>query len=210
MEQIKRASKYTYDEQSALDADKAASQLTEGGGYVGQFKKVWDIVSENTGTEGLAFETTVPGVGELEFNLYTFKEDGTPVFGKSFVDAMQFLFGLKELKGESGLIMKYDADEKKRVEVEGIVYPELCGKPIGLVFERELYSTNKGGTGSRLNLKGVYQPETRLMVSEIKERKVTPIKLERLLKQVEKVKDSRKGVAAEPSQPSLGLAGVEY
>lgn len=204
------ASKYTYDEQSALAADKAASQLTEPGAYVGQFKNVWDIVSEKTGTEGLAFECSVPGTGDVEFSLYTFREDGTPIFGKNFVDAMQFLFGIKELKGEPGLVSKYDAEEKKRVEVEGVVYPELCNKPIGLVFEQELYSTNKGGTGSRLNLKGVYQPESRLMVSEIKEKKIKPVKLDRLLTQVARPKDSRKSAATEPSQPSLGVANGEY
>lgn len=203
------AFEYTYDEQSALAADKAASQLAEQGAYVGQFKRAWGIRSANTGTEGIEFEFEVPGSGSTTFSLYTFKEDGTAVFGKSFVDAFMFFFGLRGLKAEPGLVMKWDEAEGKRVEAEGDTYPTLCGKPIGLVLQEEKYTTGKGATASRLNLIGVYQPETRLMLTEVKEKKVKPVKLDRLLAQL-KVKDSRKAAAEQPAQPPLGAIGGDY
>jgi hypothetical protein len=126
----------------------------------------------------------------------------------SFVQAAMFLMGVKSLKTTTGKVSKWSEAEGKRVEEDGDVYADLCGKPIGIVLSKELYTTQKGSDATRLNLEGLYQPETRLTMTEIKEKKTVPVKLDRLVKGL-KVKDSRtKG--AEPAQPSVVAGAGDY
>jgi hypothetical protein len=205
---------YQYNEVAALEADKAASRITEGGAYVGAFKKVW-AVEADSGAQGIGFVFESPGNGTIEFTQYTIGKDGNEIRGANFVNAMMFMLGLKSLKSETGTIEVYDKDQGRRVEIEGEVFPTMCGKPLGLMFQRELRSYTNPQTGvsknqDNLNLEAVFQPETRLLLSEIKERKTTPVKYDRMLKMCSKVKDNRKAEAAEPSQPSVGAETGTY
>lgn len=202
---------YDYDEAAATKSDKAADTITEGGPYVGKFLAAEATVSAEKGTHGVKLSFEAPGNGKAEFTLWTKGEDGTKYFGFDQLQGLMFLMGVKSLRSVKGKVTKWeDVDgTRKQVEGEGDTFPDLCNKPIGLVFQQELYTTNKRATGTRLNLYGAFQPETKLMMSEIKERKTTPVKLERLLKGL-KVKDTRKGETAEPTQPSLGVGAGDY
>lgn len=192
---------YEYDEGSASQADNVANRI-EQGPYVGQFKVVHAITAQS-GTEGMHFEFESGG-GNVGFDLYTRKSDGSKVFGMNLVQAIMSIMGLRGLKSVSG---EHEAwVDGKRETVEGEVFPDLAGKDIGLVFQKELYTKGDGRDGQRMNLYAVFHPTSRLMVSEIKEHKVKPEKLEKTLKGL-KVKDTRKAAAAEPSQPSVGAEG---
>lgn len=198
------ADDYSYDEESAVKADAAASRINEQGAYIGTFTKV-EATTAQSGTRGIAFTFEQKGGGNASFTLWTRKETGEPVFGKSFVDAMLFLLSMKTLKASVGTVEKWEDTEKGRekVEADGLVYPDLVGKLIGIVLEKELTSKKNGSDSFRFNLAGLFQADTKLMMSEIKERKSQPQKLERLLKGL-KVKDSRKAATNEPGQPSIG------
>lgn len=193
---------YEYNEVAAVAADKSADRVTEGGAYVGTFRKVWAIESQS-GAQGLSFIFEIPGNGTLEFSQYTIGKDGNEIRGMNFVNAMMFMLGLRNLKSEPDTAEVWDADEGKRVKVEVEAFPSMCGKPIGLMFQREL-STYNGKNRDNLNLECVFQPETKLLLSEIKGCKTVPVKYDRMLKICQKVKDTRKAEAAEPAQPSVG------
>jgi hypothetical protein len=201
---------YDYDESRATKADDAASRIAEAGPYIGQFKKAYAIEAQS-GAQGITFEFDSPGNGTTEFSLYTLSKDGEPIFGANMVNAIMFLLGVKKLTSETGKVEKYDPETKTREEQDGEVFPQLCNKPIGIVLQKELYTKANGSRdGVRFGLYGVFQPETKLMMSEIKEKKTSPVKLDRLLKGL-KVKDSRKAEVAEPGQPSVGLGATgEY
>ena len=200
---------YSYDEEAAGHADDFANRIDENAAYIGQFKRVQEIVSANTGTKGIQFEFEAPGGGKAQFSLYTEKEDGTRIFGFNLVQAMMTVLGLRGLKGQPGKVMQYDADEGKSVEVDGIRYPDLEEKNIGVVLQKELYTKNDGKDGWRMNLATVFHPTSKLTASEIKEKKAKSEKLERILRGL-KTKDSRKKVAAEPGQPSVGAPAGDY
>jgi hypothetical protein len=135
------------------------------------------------------------------------------VFGKAQVDAIMFLLGLKSLKSVPGKVQRWvdnDKGEREKMEVDGRVFPDLCNRSIGIVLQKELYSKKaSSGDGQRMSLYGLFQPETKLMMSEIKERKSKPEKLDRLLKGL-KTKDTRKAPEAEPSQPAIGAGAGDY
>lgn len=201
---------YDYDEKAATKADDAASRIAEAGPYIGKFTKAFAIEAQS-GAQGITFEFDSPGNGTIEFSLYTISKDGAPIFGANMVNAIMFLLGVKKLVSETGMVERYDADVGKRVEEDGEVFPALVGKPVGIVLQKELYTKSNGARdGIRFGLYGLFQPETKLMMSEIKEKKTSPVKLDRLIKGL-KVKDSRKAEVAEPSQPSVGMgAAGEY
>lgn len=196
---------YDYDPDAAGKADDVASRIDTSGAYKGQFKLVHAMTSSK-GTEGLHFEFQSPGGGSASFDVYTRKEDGTPTFGNNQVQAMMTILGLRGLKSQPGKFEAWDNDEGKRVETDGEVFPELCGKEIGLVLQKEKYTKNNGQEGFRMNLYGIFDAGSMLTASEIKEKKVKGEKLEKMLRSL-KDKDSRKPVAAETPQPSVG--GVE-
>lgn len=196
---------YDYDEKAAVKADDAASRIAEAGPYIGKFTKVYAIEAQS-GAEGLTFEFDSPGNGTTQFSLYTKSKDGAPIFGANMFNAIMFLLGVKKLSSVPGTAEIWQDGEKSEQDVE--TFPELCNKPIGIVMQKELYTKGNGARdGVRFGLYGMFQPETKLMMSEIKEKKTTPAKLDRLLKGL-KVKDSRKPETAEPGQPSVGMGAA--
>lgn len=193
---------YEYDDDAAGHADDFANRLDESGAYVGKFTKAESIVA-GSGTKGIRFEVEVPGAGKAQFSLYTEKDDGSRIFGFNMVQGMMYLFGLKTLKTAPGKVMQYDEDQGKSVEVDGEVYPDLIGKDIGIVLQKELTTRKDGKDGYRMNLALVFHPTSRFTVSELKDRKAKPEKLEKVLKGL-KNKDSREKRTPEPATPSAG------
>jgi len=197
---------YEYNEESAKQADKQADRITDSGAYVGQFDKVYATTSANKGTHGIVFEANAPGQGTAEFTLWTHDSDGkamTTSPGYAFLQSLMFFFGLKSLKTDKGKAEVWiDGDKGKRVkeEQEVDVFPDLMGKKIGYILQKEL--TNNG---FRMNLYGVFDPATRKTMTETRENAAKAVKLDRLLKGL-KDKDGRtkRRDEAEPAQPGTG------
>ena len=200
---------YDYDPDAAGKADDVASRIDTSAAYVGKFKVAHAIKSAKTGTEGIHFEFVSPGGGSAGFDVYTRKEDGTPTFGNNQIQAMMGILGLRGLTSRVGKLEAWDNDEGKRVETEGETFPDLCGKDIGLVLQKEKYTKNDGKESFRMNLYGIFHPESKFTASELKEKKAAPEKLEKMLRSL-KDKDSRKPSATEPAQPAMGaVTGAE-
>jgi len=195
---------YEFDENQASKADSAADRIDTSAAYVGVLTKAWAVESQS-GTTGIGLHFDAGADGKTETTIWTVKENGEPAFGMAFLQSMMLMFGLRSLKAEPGLVEEWDDDANKRIEVEGEIYPELCGKRIGLVLQKELTSKKSGGDSFRMSIYGVFHHESKLTASEIRERKVKPMKLDKLLKGL-KDKDNRK--KAEPDQPSMAAAGI--
>ena len=200
---------YDYDEKAASHADDVANRIDTGGPYIGVFKRAEATVSAQKGTEGITLEFEVPGGGSVENTLWTRKSDGSSIFGDNMVQAIRLILGVKgSMNSVPGKVMVWE--EGKKVEADGEVFPQLCGKRIGVVFQKELFTKNNGQEGWRMNLYGVFDADSKLTASEIKEGVKEPKKLERLVRSAQKVKDSRVAAAAEPAQPAVGAAAGDY
>lgn len=204
---------YDYDEAASAHADDVANRIDQCGAFIGAFKKV-EAVTSKKGTEGIHFEFDAPGGGSASFDCWTRKEDEDThqtktLFGLNQVQAMMAILGVRGLKAAPGKVGAYDEDTNKRIEIDGEVFPDLIGKQIGLVLQRENYSKTVGGEGYRMNLFGVFHPTSRLTASELKDRKVVPEKLEKMMRGL-KTKDSRTTSVPEPAQPAIGAAAGGY
>lgn len=194
---------YAYDPEAAGKADDVASRIDTNGAYIGTFKVVHTIKSERTGTEGIHFEFNSPGGGSAMFDVYTRKEDGTATFGMNQINAMMSILGLRGLTTTEGEFEGFV--DGKRETVRGEIFPDLMNKQIGLVLQKEMYTKQDSKEGFRMNLYGIFHPESRLTASELKDKKTQPEKLEKMLRSI-KTKDSRKPASNEPAQPAA--AGV--
>ena len=192
---------FTFDQDQASKADDNANRLDSSGAYIGAFLRA-EATESQAGTTGIVLEFDGGSAGKCEVTLWTRKEDGSSAFGMNFLQSIMLMFGLRGLASKPGTVMVWDNDTNQRVEAEGETFPDLTAKKIGLVLQKELTTRQDGRDGYRMNIYGVFHPETKLTASEIKERKATPAKLDKLLKSL-KDKDNRKHQAAEPAQPSM-------
>ena len=200
---------YDYDEKAASHADDVANRIDTGGMYIGVFKRAEATVSAQKGTHGITLEFEVPGGGSVENTLWTRKSDGSAIFGDNLVQAIRSILGVRgNMPSTAGKVMVWE--DGKKVEADGETFPQLCGKRIGVVFQKELYTKNDGKESYRMNLYGVFDADSKLTASEIKEGVKAPVKLERLVRSAQKNKDSRVAVAAEPAQPAVGAAAGDY
>lgn len=197
---------YSYDEEAAGHAEDFANRIDKSDLYIGEFTRAWPIVSAAKGTKGIHFEFEADGA-KTNFDVYTIKADGTKIPGYFTLQAILTILNLKGLQTAPGKIEKWDDDERKRVETDGPVFPQLVGKKIGVVLQKELYNSNDGKERYRLSLQAVFDSVTRLTSSEIKEKKTKPEKLARIQRGL-KDKDSRTARAAEPGQPAQGSEGL--
>jgi len=194
---------YEYDENAASHADDIANRITDNGMFVGVFKRA-EAVTAGTGATGIKFEFEAPGGGTTTFALYGHRADKSVIFGWNLIQAAMCIMGLKGLKSKPGKVQVYNEDTKKPEEVDGDVFPELIGKPIGIVMQKELYTRDDNGAdATRVNLYSFFHPETKFTASEIREHAKEPLKFAKIMKGL-KTKDSRKSHAGEPAQPAMG------
>ena len=61
------------------------------------------------------------------------------------------------------------------------MFPDLCNKPIGLLFGDGDYLNSNGDPRKRMVITGVFQASTELTASEILDKKTKPEQLEKLV-----------------------------
>ncbi len=173
---------YTLDTDSARKADSGGQIISEVGKYVGTFTQAEDVTAKS-GTKGvsLTFESNTGQKARL--SIYTKKSDGTTTMGYDTLMAIMTCLKLRGIKPAPGVVKSWDNDQRKEVGKQSTVFPDLCGKPIGLLLETEDYLKRDGtlAQNPRIVIKIVFQAETELVASEILDRKTTPLHLAKMV-----------------------------
>lgn len=185
----------TFNPTTAATADQVSSAIRESGKYIGTITRAEKLAS-TAGTQGvgLSFRTD-DGASADYLDLYTVNKDGKELPSMKTVQA---LLGCLQLRGaKDGKIEceKYDKTTKQRAKVVVDGYPELMGKRIGFLLQKELSTNNRTGEDvDRMIVFGVFQADTELTVSEILARKTKPETLEKMVQALmaKPVRDSRK------------------
>lgn len=171
---------YELNATAARKADSTGSMITELGKYIGTFTQAEDITA-STGTKGVALNFEALDGRKARLSLYTKKSTGESIRGLETLMAIMACMGLRNIKPVAGTVKFWDNDANAEATKQGSVFPDLCGKPVGILLETEDYEKKDGGTGTRMVLKSVFQSSTELTASEILDRKTIP---EQLGKQV--------------------------
>lgn len=145
--------------------------------------------------------------------LWTLSPAGERYFGHDLLDALLYCAGFAEghsLRSGKVRYRRFDREIGEEVQALGEGYPELAGRKVGLVLQRELYTTKTGKEGSRLSIVGAFDPVTRQTASEKKEGLAAQMLASRLARLKDKdSRDSRLLAEAAVSVTSAASGGLD-
>lgn len=177
---------FNLDTNAAMDASSGGKRIKDPGVYTGRIINAWYEVNSN-GTESvqILFQSdSGQEVGPLP--LYTHKSNGEVLSGFNVFNAILACSKLKAVKAKNGSVQLYDYDTKTTATKQKEVYPELSGKPIGLVLRAEEYENRDKEVKERLVIVAPFDPQTKLTADEILKKELTPRSLERISAWVQK------------------------
>lgn len=163
---------FGFNADSAKQADSSA-RIEEAGKYVGIIKHM-EFITANSGTTGFEIEFETDNKESATFSIWTEKSDGTGLSGTHKINALLACVGVRGLTPTNGQLEKYDFDLKERVTKNCIVAPEIAGKRVGLLLQRENYQNNSGDWKFQMNFFSCFHAQSELMAKEIIDRKTSP------------------------------------
>lgn len=170
------------DTTQAAAADNITSQISEPGKYVGTITRAEKLVSQAKGTQGLGLSFRADNGRTAEYlDLYHTKGTGEALSGLKTVNAVLCCTKTKQAEEGTVQVEKWDkvAGARRKMGVTG--YPALMNKRIGLLLRKTLETDTNGKDREKLEIFGVFDPETEMTASEILGRASEPKKLSAML-----------------------------
>ena len=170
------------DTTQAAAADNITAQISEPGKYIGTITRAEKLVSKDKGTMGLGLSFKADNGQTAEYlDLYHTKGTGEALSGLKTVNAVMCCAKVKQAEEGAVQVEKWDSTAGARRKMNVTGYPALMYKRIGLLLRKTLETDNKGKDRERLEIFGVFDPETEMTASEILSRATEPQKLAAML-----------------------------
>lgn len=163
---------FGYNPDSAKQADSSA-RIEEAGKYVGVIKHM-EFVTANTGTTGFEIEFETDLKQSASMTIWTEKSDGTALGGVHKINALLACVGAKGLTPTGQQLEKYDHVAKGHIVKNCVVAPEVAGKRVGLLLQRENYQNDNGDWKYQMNFFSCFHAQSELMAKELIDRKTSP------------------------------------
>lgn len=203
------------DTNQAAAADNITSQISEPGKYIGTITRAEKLVSKEKGTLGLGLSFKADNGQTADYlDLYHTKGTGETLTGLKTVNAVLCCAKLRQAEEGVVQVEKWDsvAGARRKMAVTG--YPALMNKRIGLLLRKTLETDSKSGKDrERLEIFGVFDPDTEMTASEIISRATEPLKLSAMLDALiaRGVIDKRtnRQPARQPARQSQQSAGMD-
>ena len=165
---------FTLDTKAAKAADQTNARITESGKYAGILTRSEALISKK-GSKGVEFSFKADDGSSADYlSIWTHNKDGEPLSGFKTVMAMLACMSLRGAKEQTIEVEKYDFDTQQRNRVSVNGYPDMMGKPVGLLLQKELYTKNSGGDGERMLIVGCYRSSDEFTASEILDKAKAP------------------------------------
>ncbi len=164
--------------ESAKQADSIASSIREPGKYIGIITRAEKLRSaKGTAGLGLSFKSGDGATADY-LDIYTTKDNGDALAGAKTVNALLACLKLREVSEGQITCEKWSKATNKREKVTVGGYPDMMGKRIGLLLQKELGTNSQNGSDTtKMVVFGVFSAETELTASEILEGKTNPQRL---------------------------------
>lgn len=174
---------YQLNPAAARSANDGNKFISEAGKYVGKFIRAENIVSSQ-GTTGIEF-TFSTGQQEADYlTIWTINKDGKDLHGLKVLNAIMACMKVRSISPQEGLVEKYDADAGAKVKKTASLFPELTGKPIGLLLQAEEYRKSNGDIKTKMAIFAPFEASTELTADEILDSKAQPQKLAKLVQYI--------------------------
>lgn len=193
---------YSLNTESAKRGD-GGGRINQTGAYVGKFTRA-EAVTSKKGTEGVEFALEADDGAQADFlTLWTHNAEGKELFGLGMLNAIMTCMKIKALAPQKKVMDKWDQELGSKVPKEIIIYPELMGKSVGLLLQREEYLKQNGDVGEKMGIAGSYEAGTGFTASEILDKSKTP---EKLAKKKASLKDKTIDTTRTQRAPSGGIS----
>lgn len=170
---------YNLNPDAARAGDTGGGRIDVSGAYVGIFTRA-ESVTASKGTEGIELSFKSENEESADFlSLWTHNKDGVEIYGYKVLQAVMTCMKARNIKPTRGAVEKWENGQK--ITSQATIYPDLTNKKIGLVLQREEYVKNDGNIGSKMNIVGAFDAESRLTASEILDRKAVPERLDKII-----------------------------
>lgn len=162
---------YNLDPESAKGANSGGNRINESGKYIGTFTRAEGIASKK-GTEGIEFTfETHEGLSADFLTLWTYNADGEALPSLKMLNAIMTCLKVKSIAPQKMVIEKYDPQTRGKQKFEGMGYPILLQKSIGLLLQKEAYTKNNGDEGYKFNIYGCFEWDSGRTAGEIIDQK---------------------------------------
>ena len=166
----------------ARQADRVNSTIKETGKYIGVITRAEKLLSKK-GTEGLGLSFKSNNDETANYlDLYTVNAEGKKLPSMNIVQAILCCTRTKSVNEGVIQFEAWDKDAGKVIKKSANGYPDLIGKPIGLLLQKELATNEQTGDDTeRMVIYGVFEASSELTASEILDKKTAPEVLPKML-----------------------------
>ena len=179
---------FTLDTNSARSADNKSAFIDEAGKYIGAFNRAEYMEKKDTGSTGIGLTYKTREGAEAQFYINLSYQHGTKnEGGHATLNAIMACMQVRTVAAPRPMeIEKWDKDAGQRVKVSVPSFPELVGKPIGLLLQMEIEKNSTTGL-ERPTIFAPFSAESEKTASEILDtRNPQPAKLEKMVQQIMK------------------------
>lgn len=181
---------FTLNTESAKQAD-AGGRIEQTGKYVGVIKSM-EFVTAKSGAQGFEISFESDAKEYTTITIWTVSKEGQPLSGTHKVNALLACCGVRSLTPTDQQLEKYDFESRQKVKRLCTVAPEMTGKRIGLLLQRENYLNGQGQQRHQMNFFAAFNAESELMAKEVLDRKTTPELLPKALDRLLAMGDSNR------------------
>lgn len=197
----------------ARQADRMNASIRESGKYIGVITRAEKLLSEkNTEGLGISFKTD-DGATANYLDLYTVNAKGEKLPSMATVQAILCCTKTKSANEGNITFKAWDKVQKKEIDKTANGYPDLIGKRIGFLLQRELSDNIKDSTkpNDRVVVYGVFEADTGFTASEILDKATKPEKLDKMLTvlMAKPFNDRRTNKSSMPSAAPTGSTGFD-
>lgn len=195
---------YNLNPNDAKAAEQIGRRITETGKYQGTITRA-EAVKSKQGTDGVEFTFVADDGREAEYlTLWTMRANGEHLGDYKKLMAIMACCQVKTLTPKPLMVKKYDREAGAKVDAQITGFPELTGKQVGLLLQKELYTKSDGGEGSSVRIYAAFQHGTELTAAEILERKTSPVALGKLVEGLRDKdnRDQRRAAALPAYEPA--------
>lgn len=195
---------YNLKSEYAKEGDSAGgARIMETGSYIGKFTMAKAVIASTMST-GIEFDFEAEdGKTAKYLTIYTHNKDGNEIWGLKQVNAIMACAGVKTMNGQMVNAKVYDHDARKEVDAQVEAYPEIINVPIGLVLQKELYTSNAGEDKERMTIYTPFEAATKRTATERLD-SLDATAIDQILNHLSD-KNSRKSTAA-PAAPTASAA----
>ncbi|MGV6475392.1 hypothetical protein [Azotobacter vinelandii] len=199
---------FNLDPNAARAADNKSAFIDEAGKYIGTFTRAEYMEKPQTGSTGIGLNFKSREGAEAQFYVnLSYQHGQRNKGGHELVNAIMACLQLRHVGNPQPVtVEKWNAESKQREQVSVPGFPELMGKPIGLLIQMEIEKNSEKGL-PRPTIYAPFSAESEKTASEILDPNCrAPAKLEKMVQAVaaKPIRDNR------PAGARSAPAGDDY